>query len=370
MISVIAAGWRAATAGALCATLIVGAGCSQAPRDPLEEIRSLHGQGQYEESLERLRARMDDDPTDPEVNYLFGRALVLSGEPSLAIWPLSRATESPEYAFDAWMLIARATLYSRTPEDAVAAADAALAVEPDNVEALVLRAHANFKAARYDAALADVERAVALGADPAALLVPRVLVLLEFQRVEEAEALLAASEPTEERADEPPGEDIQARLCLTNAAFAVERGDRKSAEVMYADCLDAYPTDERVVLQVVDFYDSIGPPKRATALLQRTFEETRAARFGYELARRARMRADERRSVPPPLGELSASAGGAREALPDRGAASRTASVDSGAQPARRAPRDGLSRRIEPGPRLGVREPERLSSPALDSLRR
>jgi predicted Zn-dependent protease len=252
---------------------------------------------------------MDEDPTDPEVNYLFGKSLMHTGEPSLAIWPLRRAVKSSAYAFDAGMLLAQATLDSRTPEDSIVAVDFALAAQPDNVEALALRAHAKLKVARHAEALADVERAVELDPGNFAIFVPRVLVLLEFQRVDEAEAVLDAEEHSEETADDPLGEEIQARLCLTNAAFAFGSGDRKSAEVMYADCLDAYPTYQLVVLQVVDFYDAIGQQERATALLRRTFEETRATHFGYALSRRVRRLGDEKQSISPPFREVSETIG-------------------------------------------------------------
>ena len=99
-------------------------------------------------------------------------------------------------------------------------------------------------------------------------------------------------------------DEVQATLCLTNAAFAVANGDPKSAEVMYADCLYAYPTHRIVVLQAVDFYDAIGQQGRATALLRRTFEETRATHFGYALARRIRLLDDEEQLIPPPSGEV------------------------------------------------------------------
>jgi predicted Zn-dependent protease len=289
--------------GLLCGTLIAGTGCPQLSGDPLDKIRGLHARNRYEASLEGLRTLMDEDPTDPEVNYLLGKTLMQMGEPSMAIWPLRRAVESSEYAFDAGMLLAWATLDSRTPEDAVAAVDIALAAEPDNVEALALRAHANLKAARHADALADIERAVELDSENPAVLVPRVLVLLEFERVDEAEAALDAGKHMVEPAEEQGREEIQARLCLTNAAFAVANGDHKSAEVMYSDCLDAYPAHQLVVLHAVDFYDAIGQQERATALLRRTFEETRATDFGYALARRVRKLDDEERLIPPPLGE-------------------------------------------------------------------
>jgi hypothetical protein len=73
---------------------------------------------------------------------------------------------------------------------------------------------------------------------------------------------------------------------------------------MYADCLGAYPTHQLVVLHAVDFYDAIGQQERATVLLRRTFEETRATHFGYALARRVRQLGDEERLIPPPFGEV------------------------------------------------------------------
>jgi predicted Zn-dependent protease len=283
--------------GLLCGTLVASTGCPQLSGDTLDKILELHARDQYEESLEGLRALMDEDPTDPEVNYLFGKTLMFTGEPSLSIWPLRRAVESPEYAFDAGMLLAQATLDSRTPEDAIGAVDLALAVQPDNVEALALRAHANLKAAHHADALADIERAVELDPENLAILVPRVLVLLEFERVDEAEAVLDAGKHTLETTQVPASEETQARLCLSNAAFAVGNGDHRSAEVMYGDCLDAYPTDHLVVLQAVVFYDATGQQERATALLQRAFEETHSTHFGYALSRRVRRLGDEERTA-------------------------------------------------------------------------
>jgi len=254
---------RAIPRSLLCGALVVGTGCPQKPSDPLDEIRALHGRNRYEDSLEGLRKLMDEDPTDPEVNYLFAKALMQTGEPSLAIWPLRTSVESPAYAFEAGMMLARATLDSRTPQDAIDAVTRALAAKPDDVEALALRAHANFRAGQHADALNDIERAVELDPNNPAILVPRVLVLLDFGRVDEAEAALdAGRHVATESAEAQLVEKTQARLCLTNAAFAFDRGDRKSAEVMFADCLDAYPTEPIVVDWVVGLYEAIDEKER------------------------------------------------------------------------------------------------------------
>jgi len=285
---------RAFSLGLLCGVVAVGTACPPGSSDPLDEIRGLHARNRYEESLEDLRALMDADPSDPEVNYLFAKTLMQIGEPSLAIWPLRRAVQFPDYAFDAGMMLAWATIGSRTPQDAVDAVDLALAVEPANVDALALRAHANFKAGHYAAALTDTERALEIEPENRAILVPRVLVLIEFDRFDEAEAALDAGNPKAEPGEEPLLEETQARLCLTNADFAFDNGDAKNAEVLFADCLDAYPTDPLVVLTAVDFYDAIDEQERATDLLRRTFEDTGSTEFGHVLVRRARRLGNER----------------------------------------------------------------------------
>jgi predicted Zn-dependent protease len=267
--------------------VVLGSGCPQLSRTALDEIRALHEQGRYEESIEDLRVLMDADPSDPEVNYLFGGALMHSGDISLAIWSLRKAVESQQYAVDAGRMLAQAMLDSRAAESAIDVLDRVLELEPDNLDALALRAHANLETAHYAEALVDVERAVEIDPDHRGILVPRVLTLLEFERVDEAEAVLAAAEYPPEVAGELERDGVLARLCLANAAMTFESGDRESAEVLYRDCLDAYPSQPRVVLQAVDFYSAIGQPDRATELLRRAFEETRAKTFGYALTRRA-----------------------------------------------------------------------------------
>jgi predicted Zn-dependent protease len=290
---------RAFALGLLGGVLVVGTACPLGSGDPLDEIRGLHARSRYEESLDDLRALMDEDPSDPEVNYLFAKTLMQIGEPSLAIWPLRRAVQFPDHAFDAGMMLAWATLGTRTPQEAVDAVNLALAAEPGNVDALALRARANIKAGHYADALTDTERVLEIDPDNPAILVPRVLVLIEFNRIDEAEAVLDASNQKLESGEDQMLEETQARLCLTNADFAFDHGDQKNAEVMFADCLDAYPTDPLVVLAVVDFYDAIDEPERGTDLLRRTFEDTRSTEFGHALARRARRLGNEAPHHPP-----------------------------------------------------------------------
>lgn len=85
----------------LCGAIAVVGGCSRLAGDPLAKIRELHEKNQYRDSLDMLRALQDKGLSDLETHYLMGKALMRSGEPSLEIWSLRRAVESPEYVVDA-----------------------------------------------------------------------------------------------------------------------------------------------------------------------------------------------------------------------------------------------------------------------------
>ena len=112
------------------------------PTDPLIEIREQHAAGNFEATIEPLRQLLDADSKNPELNRLYGTALLAIGRPSLAVWPLQRASEDPEYAVLAGIQLAAAQLQSSSVNDAAASAGRVLELEPDNLPALTLRARA------------------------------------------------------------------------------------------------------------------------------------------------------------------------------------------------------------------------------------
>ena len=89
----------------------------------MAEIRALHEAGEYAASIEKLEALLDQSPDHPELNQLYGVALLATRQAALAIWPLRKAAEAPELALKAGVLLARAHLENRSPADAIAAAD-------------------------------------------------------------------------------------------------------------------------------------------------------------------------------------------------------------------------------------------------------
>jgi tetratricopeptide (TPR) repeat protein len=266
----------------------VSAGCPTQPEDPLVEIRELHRRGQFAESVARLRALADEDPDRPEVNYLLGAALLRTGEASLALWPLRRAAESPDYAVDAGILLARAMIQGRSTHDAVAAADRVLAIEPDNLGVLDLRAQAYLGMSRYEEALGDIDRIIELDPENVSVLVPRVLVLIGLERIDEAEQALETARQRLETTEREVTRSMRARLCIANGLFAFEKGEAERGEAQYEECLEEFPTDPLAVSEAASFFDRIGKSERASEILQRAFEESRDPFFRTALARRKR----------------------------------------------------------------------------------
>ncbi len=64
--------------------------CGSDPEARLEEIRSLQEFGDFEGTVAPLRELLKASPDDPELNHLYGVALLGVGRPEFALWPLRR----------------------------------------------------------------------------------------------------------------------------------------------------------------------------------------------------------------------------------------------------------------------------------------
>jgi tetratricopeptide (TPR) repeat protein len=272
--------------GASCALIAAVSACAGSD-DPLAEIRELHANGQYAESLEPLREILDENPDQPAANLLLGEALMRTGDSSSAIWPLRRALESRDHVVAAGLLLGRAELASRTPRDVLDAVERVLEVEPENAEALVIRVQGYLKANRNEEALEDVARVAEIDPGNLHILVPRVLALIELERIDEAEQALSSAQEVLAASDREMGDSVRGRLCVANGLFAFEKGDLERASELYQECLETYPDDRLVIAQSVAYFDRLEDPERATETLRQAFERTRDPYFRTALATRA-----------------------------------------------------------------------------------
>jgi tetratricopeptide (TPR) repeat protein len=258
--------------------LAIGCGGS----DPIESVRGLHAKGLMEESLEPLRGLLESRPEDPEVHYLYGLALTRSGQPSLGRWSLHKAMEDPTWLTAAGIEFARGAVQTSNHAGAIEALARVLTAEPDNIDALVLSSIAKVSTRRdYEGALEDAERALALDPDELEAVVPRAQALLGLGRVEEAgEALEDLARRFDEQSLELEG---GARYCTARASFAKEKGEPETADQIYGECLERYPTSEVLVQDAIAFYDAEQRFYRAIEILRAALKEAPDAR-SYRLS--------------------------------------------------------------------------------------
>jgi len=263
----------AGRAGARCAVaLLCGAliwGCQ--PEKPLETARQLQQSGAFQASLEPLRERLDEQPDDPEAGYLYGRALLRTGRPSLAMWALRQAMEDPEWREAAGILLARAALINRDFNVAIDATTRILEDDPENATALLFRAqaHAHWRS-DPEAALADANRALELAPDLLEAYEPLVLAFLALDREAEAREALEEAGRRLKQTDAPGS--VLAWHCATTADFASGAGDEERAREVLEECLEAHPSDATVVSNALAFYDARGEPDRSLEVLRAAFE--------------------------------------------------------------------------------------------------
>jgi len=246
---------------ALLATLACSGG------DPRAEIRAQQEAGRHRATIEPLRALLAEQPRDPELSFLYGRALVASGQPSLATWSLRQAMEDPEWRMKAGLQLAYAGLLTHDFNEVVHVTTELHEFDPADVWPLLYRAqaHAHWKK-QPEAALEDAERVLEMDPDLLEAYEPKILALLALQRTDEArEALsVAGRRLVELDADE----SMLAWHCATTATMQQEAGALDEARATWADCLREHPAVPYVVKQAVGFYDALDEFERSLEVLE------------------------------------------------------------------------------------------------------
>ena len=108
------------------------AGCGGDIESRMAEVRALQDVGQFPASIDELREILTVDPNLPEANFRLGLALVQTGEPSRAIWPLQKAAESSEYEITAGVLLASTYFKTNNFDEAIRSASRVLETNNGN----------------------------------------------------------------------------------------------------------------------------------------------------------------------------------------------------------------------------------------------
>lgn len=251
----------------------------------LGRAREALAAGRAEEAVEALRPLASAPEADAQVRMLYGQALVLNQQPSLAIWPLERVAASPDAPLEARVLLIQALHAGGGLREAIREASAYLDEEPDDPAVRRLRADAHRANLQMEEALADLELLIADRPEDPLLLQAKIDLLSEIERFDEARAAVDRQlELTQTGRLDP---EMAAQYCGAAVRFELEHGDPDRALARSERCLERHPKDPTVLLAQVDVLDARDRESEATEFLVAAGKQTLPRfRVQYALAKR------------------------------------------------------------------------------------
>lgn len=261
-------------AAVVLSSILLAASCRDERPVSDEDLVRLIGQGQWEEALPALEARLREERTDPDLLYRYAEVQSARGRPSAAFWALRRLYERPEADWRERVatLLVQVTTHTGDSDLVVQQADEVLEAFPDLAAVRLLRAQAYVASKDYERALEDADRLLEDDPSDVSALALRLQVLLGLKRADEFEASFDRLEALTSAASFPPA--LSARFCTARAVFADEDGQRELAATRFEACLEAHPDSPDLLQAAVAFYDGIGSVARATALLEAALERS------------------------------------------------------------------------------------------------
>lgn len=230
--------------GVLCIALLAlaSAACSsreERTEEAGEDARAALKRGSRRDALEALERLRSAQPDTAEAIRVYARLLVAAGEAPEAVWVLEDAVARFD---DHELRLALATVLLLV-SDAARARDVVEQVPehaPQYARALMLRARAELKLGKLEAALAafrDVER---YHPDQPGVRLPRIAALLEERRFDEARQ--AIEEARDATTDDPMVETLR-RLEASLHTHEAKEGDVEAATAGLRHLVDEAPED-------------------------------------------------------------------------------------------------------------------------------
>lgn len=251
------------------AAALVAVGCSKDPnvakQEHFERGEQYFEQGKYPEAIIEYRNAVQLDAQFGRARYKLSEAYSRTGDLRNAFAEMVRASDLLPDA-DVQVKAGNFLLLARRYDDARARAEGVLTREPGNTQALVLKANALAGSNDLDAAITEMERAIA--ADPTNGLTYASLGAFELLRGNRAEAEAAYT-----RAVESDPTSAQAQLALGNYRLAVN--DRAAAEQAFLRASALEPKNVLALRALTGLYISERAFAKAEPLLQRTAAETK-----------------------------------------------------------------------------------------------
>jgi predicted Zn-dependent protease len=129
--------------------------CGSDPEARLEEIRGQQNLGEFATTVAPLGELLKASPDDPELNHLYGVALLGVQRPELAIWPLRKAAQEPDRAIEDGLLLSQALLRGGSAADAVQQVLRVRELAPDRADVIRFLLDTRLAAKQNEEALED-----------------------------------------------------------------------------------------------------------------------------------------------------------------------------------------------------------------------
>ena len=245
----------AAGAAVVAATL---AGCSKSAQSYLDRGNAYMEKGNVDAAVLEYRNAVAKDGMFAPARLKLAEAYLRQGNGAGAVAESVRAADLLPNDVDAQLRAGALLLAAGRPEDAKGRADKALAVNPKNVEALVLRANGLARLKDLDGALKEMQQALSL--DPRSSIQTTMgLIQAEKGNLLEAEAAFRQAVATDPKS-------VTAQVAL--GQFLWSTGKAADAEGAFKAALALEPGNELANRAVAAFYLRIGPRRRGRALFQ------------------------------------------------------------------------------------------------------
>ena len=238
-------------------------------------IRARQDEGKAAETITELTELSERYTDNAELDYRLGLAMVASGRPTEAVFPLHKAAESDDYAVSAGILLASTLANTNNHAEALRAADRVLARDPEHEAALLLRATSAAQLHDGAIALESADRLVAKAPDNRNFAFVRASALAEVGRLDDAEGVYTELLAVDWEED-PQG---PVRACASYSRFLIEkRKDTDRAVGVMKDCVDKAPDDIQMVAALGNMLDEFDRREDLIAILEDAVERHPDAR--------------------------------------------------------------------------------------------
>lgn len=241
----------------------------------LGELRARQDQGKAAETLDEYSKLADRHPDHPEVNFRLGIAMIASGRPTEALFPLQKAADTETLAVPAGIVLASTLAQTANHAESLRAAQRVLELEAENEAALLILTSAAIELHDGELALESAGKLLARSPDNANYRLAHAAALAEAARLDEAEASYR-----EVLEDDQDGElQPYIRDCAAFVRFLRDkRKDPERAVAQVKDCIERRPEDVQVVASFGDVLDELGKQDELIEILEDALERHPDAR--------------------------------------------------------------------------------------------